>query len=164
MRVIHDESRKTRYFAKLLEGYIEFNYQQRQNLKELEKVKLYSKTILMGSTQKDAMNFLKKQVQNYLETEVIIVIVDYFKDSMITKAYIKQFIEKGKANLKIDYVFVEFLEQDYIQSIEDEHNHELSLKQISKYRKKVIHKLLVKQGYEKIKKGRERYVNSSLVE
>lgn len=164
MRKVHDGTKETMYFSKVIDKIINQRFDYVASFGEDDTSEYGPSTLFLGTTKKASLECIKDKVDEYDEHPCHIVIIDYFKDSMINKSYIKHYLEKGKSDNRFRYTFVEFLERDYIQCIDDEHNHEISIKDISRYRKKRIYRLLKEHGYRKVKKGRVGYADSTVVE
>jgi len=141
MSIANDGSRGGRYFEKGLTWIGEKPIKLKWYQKPL-KLKLAANwKILIASTRKSGIQWLRKEVGTIYDegddlSRVLIICVDYFKDSMIQKKYVMSQILKGlKKVSKPKIIMVEFTENDYILSIEDEFDDAYSFKPLSKYYK-----------------------------
>lgn len=154
MRVISDGARITAYVRSLF-------MECRNNYQLIESSK---SDLLIGTTSKHSMEFLKQNIMTHENGEWIVVICDFFKDSALTKRYLKHYFEKGIREPNIQYYFIDYVESDHIQMIEDEHNGVVTLKKNSRHRRRVLETIIREHGYVKKGKRGVTYANSTLVE
>ena len=147
--IIHDNSDTAIYFAKGLD-YVNstplkkksFSLKKNESKKEASQVNEY--ITIIGTTRKESIDFIanvisQKQSSGFAIDQILIVILDYFKDSMIRSKYIKGKLLRGnKTKLLPVYIFVEFNELDKIIQIEDEYNQSFSYKGLSRHYKKQL--------------------------
>jgi len=181
---IHDNSDAAKYFVKGLE-YVKsmppkknrFSGDKKNLSHEGVKAKEY--ITIIGTTRKESIDYIsevinQKQNSGFDINQIVIVIVDYFKDSMIRSKYIKGKILRGnKTKSSPIYVFVEFNELDQIIQIEDDYNQSFSYKELSRHYKKQLQvvydygnpgsKKAVKNSLKPHEKGGNDFANSTMV-
>jgi Zn/Cd-binding protein ZinT len=155
-----------------------FNKDKKNSSIEVIKAKEY--IIIIGTTRKESIDYIsdvinQKQNSGFDIEQIVIVIVDYFKDSMIRSKYIKGNILRGnKTKSSPIYIFVEFNELDQIIQIEDEYNQSFSYKELSRHYKKQLQVVLnysnlesntmaVNNNSKPHKKGGHDFANSTMV-
>jgi hypothetical protein len=181
MQLIHDGSKSCEYFCKGID-YVYDERIKKAGVKKqmpgdessfLTSPNRMNKVCLVGTTEKDSLEWLKSYIDS-LEGQkktILLVLVDYFRDSMITHTYIKQSLLRGNTVIDLDeVVWVEFNEQDHITRIEDSYDHRYSYKRLSRnYKKKidqVIGILEMNTHHKETTKGKQRgkaYANRSMV-
>jgi len=134
--------------------------------------------IYISSTNKKSLDWLKSEMVSVSEKakanqSIEIILVDYYKDSMIQHKYIKSHALKGlKMNPPPHFVFVEFNEFDTITQIEDAYNECFRYKKLSKSFKKNLEKVgninklkseTIDVKKKSVTQGGEEDANSSLV-
>lgn len=182
--IIHDNSHAAKYFVKGLD-YVNSLPRKKKGFKR-EKTPQDDKgfvnqecLIIIGTTRKSSIDFIadmliQKQSTGLKMDQIMIVIVDYFKDSMIRSKYIKGKLLRGnKTKESPFYVFVEFNEVNQIIMIEDDYNQSFSYKDLSRHYKKQLQLVVeyqeksvnnkVDQGIKPLKKGGRDLANSTMV-
>lgn len=181
---IHDNSDAAKYFVKGLK-YIKSMPPKKNrfsgNKKNLsnEGIKAKEYIIIIGTTRKESIDYIsgvinQKQSSGFDLNQIVIVIVDYFKDSMIRSKYIKGKILRGnKTKSSPIYVVVEFNELDQIIQIEDEYNQSFSYKELSRHYKKQLQvvynysnsvsNIIVETKSKPHEKGGNDFANSTMV-
>lgn len=183
--IIHDKSDAAKYFVKGLD-YVKHMPPKKnpfsRHTKAISNEELMTKnyTIIIGTTKKGSIDFISESISQKQSAGVnidnmIIVIVDYFKDSMIRSKYIKGKVLRGhKTNLKPIFIFVEFDVMNTIIQIEDEYNQCFSYKELSRHYLKQLQSVhdyckalslddMKSHQKNPIKKGGNDIANSSLV-
>ena len=147
--IIGDQSYTTNYFLQGLEYYFDFVLPKKpQLLKKIEKLKAKQKEDIQNAyhkyyvitTRKESLGWLKNQLnKDNGQYKNIIIVLEYFKDSSISSAYIKTYLERGNEQINIHQIIcIEFNENDHIIQIEDEYNQMFSYNSLSRgYRKKL---------------------------
>lgn len=181
MQLIHDSSKPCEYFCKGVDFVLNQSIKKNKTRKRTIEIDessddeffLSQKVCLVATTEKDSIEWLKEQITNIenQRKQVILVIVDYFRDSMITSKYIKESLLRGTQTIELNHIIlVEFFENDYIVRIEDTYDHCYSYKRLSRgYKKRInqVIQLLEKTNtvpeIETRKIRRKSYANRSMV-
>ncbi len=171
MDIRNDNTKSSEYFCKGLE--FQMNIFTKKGLVIKDEV-----ILLVGTTSIESQDWIKSQLREISKVHdgdfnnMIVVIVDYFKDSMIHKKYISNRMLKGiKVNNNPKIICIDFTETDHILSIEDEYNNTFSYRLLSRYYKRqlrqICHTLKDEQSKDIKKKAeskrRGRYADSGLV-
>lgn len=182
--IIHDNSDSAKYFVKGLD-YVKSMPLKKKRFTEPDKLGASTENrdieyiTIIGTTRKESIDYIghvirQKQGAGYDIDQMLIVILDYFKDSMIRSKYIKGKLLRGnKTKLSPVYIFVEFNEFDQITLIEDEYNQRFSYKDLSRHYKKQLQqvhelneldvKIKTSKKIKPLKKGGNDLANSTMV-
>lgn len=149
--IVGDQSRTANYFLQGLEYYEENVLPKKQHLiKKLRKLRAKQKgqvqteyhAYYVVTTKKNSLKWLKYQLSEFCKhKKIVVVVLEYFKDSSITSSYIKAYLERGNEGINIHQIIcIEFQENDHIVQIDDEYNDTFSYMSLSRYyRKKLQH-------------------------
>lgn len=147
--IIHNNSDAALYFAKGLDFVSHLPEKKSLFVKKTKddnrEVNNEILVTFIADTRKESIDFVsemivKKQKAGVELNKMLVVIVDYFKDSMIRSKYIQGKLLRGnKTKLSPSYIFVEFNEADKIIQIEDEYNQCFSYKDLSRgYKRQLL--------------------------
>ncbi len=163
------------YFAKCLEK-MKDDPIKTSLFRKKEKIQIKTKgTILICNTEAASLKWLSREVEQVYEWQgkdlsgVTIVVTDYFPDSKIRSKYIKDIALKGLDISQPPVLLpVEFKEIDTVNRIENNYDHKIDPKSMSRSYKKALRAVLslYEENTEKKKKqvGRgEGYADRSLV-
>lgn len=204
MQIIHDGSNSAEYFYK---GIDHCYYEKIKKQKSTDKIpveKDSTRIILLATTEKQSQDWLKSKVDQLINHETVtgncsvsdevhmplsvpqicIVILDYYRDSMINLRYIKETLDRGhRTSSDQMMIFVEHIESDAILRIEDSYDHGYRYRKLSRQYKRALKQVMVfmdsknetgtvlsdvhkksKSSFLKRRTRREVYANRSVVE
>lgn len=129
------------------------------------------KYCFVATTEYTSMEWLREAIQNCASRNPMIgiVILDYYKDSMITQKYITETVCRGYSKLTIETVIlVENNEHDSILRIEDTYDHSYRFQKLSGKYKAAIKKVIqffddpVKENKHANKHAKARFWNKKI--
>jgi len=191
MQLIHDGSKTCEYFCKGIDFLIHQSIKKDRSLSEQVKsnptinyqevanpiMANYGepqRVCLIATTEKESQEWLKEQIITATQEKqtLLIVIVDYFRDSMITSKYLQGMLLRGIPECENPmFLFVEFFEQNYILRIEDTYDHKYSYNKLTRSYKRGLKHVVqffeesnVEEKKQVKKSRRSTYANRSLVE
>lgn len=134
--------------------------------------------IFIATPSIQSQDWLKKKINLVNEersgdlSRLLVCFVDYLPDSSLNSQYLRQRLMKGlKVKNEFTVITVDFIEADYALALEDEYNHCYSFKNLSRYYKKQLKKVILlasrkvedKTTESMVKQKGETYGNRSLV-
>lgn len=166
MQIIHDGSNAAEYFCK---GIDRCDYEHMKKRKITENTPDHdseqsNNVCLIATTEKPSLDWLKAQVDQFEKNgqnseqyrdqnlerhpselqQLCIVILDYYKDSMINERYIRRMLDRGNPVPKVrKMVLVEQIESDTILRIEDSYDHGYRFKKLSGHYKKALKQVMM---------------------
>lgn len=188
-KVMHDGSEAAKYFIKGLEYVHRYPRQRwsfgrsiRTERGSISPEMEYSRDVLVARTSKESIQWLETRFADALDLgwpvdRMTIVIVEYYRDSMIQKGYLRNRMLRGyKGNKEPDFMMVEFRESDAVVRLEDEYDGKFSYRNLSGHYRKQLHRIAeritVKESNremgslkpDSLEAGGGKYADSSLVQ
>jgi len=186
MQLIHDGSKTCEYFCKGVDFLIHQSIKKDRTLTNqinANPININSLSATCGeshrlcfvaTTEKESQEWLKEQINAAAKEKqmMLIVIIDYFRDSMITTKYLQGTLLRGIPQCdNLVFMMVEFFERDYILRIEDTYDHKYSYNKLTRGYKKGLKSVVQFFGQSNEatqiltkKSRRSTYANRSLVE